>query len=1340
MMTNPPPIFGLCDDWSLYQERLSQYFIAYEIGAARQAATLIASLPNEIHKVLRASCFPDSPTTKTFAQLCEILRTHFTSQICVFRERQKFYDAKQAENEGIIDWLSRLKQLAIHCDFGGMLSNVIRDKFITGLTKGQLLDKALELDATVTLDNCIQTMLRKEASIRIQFEEINKVSKIKKVKSIGVKERKTNSEQMCYACGKKNHDFKKCKYRQYTCKKCNHKGHLAVVCRKNEKIHFVEESADELDEIDTDVEEEEEAAIYNLNCNVENHFNVDVLVNNKKLCFQIDSGSAVTVMAEETFLQHFNDVTLSPISTILKGYAGETIRPLGKFIAEMKIGDVNSEVNILVVKNGNKKPLIGRDAMKIFKIDIQQVNKISLNSALENILKKFSSLFDSKLGKFVYSKINLKLKDPNVKPKFIKARTVPLAFREKMDKELDRLEKLGIITPIKSSEWATPLVPILKGNGELRVCADYKITVNPHLENVNFPLPKVEEILAALEGGQSFTKLDLKEAYFQFELDDETKEILVWNTHKGLYTANRLPYGPTPNTSICQEKVGSVLAGLKGVVLLVDDILVTGRTDAEHIENLEKVLTAIQEAGFKLNKGKCVFFQPRVKYLGHVIDADGLHKDPEKIIAIVEQPRPANQTQVRAFIGMINYYAKFIPNLATILTPLFRLLRKDIKFEWTKDCEAAFKLAKSKLTSEEVLVHFDSDLPVKVMCDASSTGIGACMLHKFPNGNEKPIAFASRTLSKAEKNYSMLDKEALAIYFAVKKFHYYLLGRKFTLQTDHKPLIQIFGEKRGIPTMAAGRLQRWSVFLSNFDFNIEYIKGSTNYTADCLSRLPINNNELDETAEENATYINFINDNDEQIVNFNQIKEETSKDPVLCKIMNFMCNGWIEHISDSDLKPYHLKRNELTIESEILMWGHRVVVPKKLRKTILRELHGTHAGMVKMKCVARSYVWWPNIDKDIENWSRMCEVCIGNLPNDKKSPIVPWKVAKHPYERIHIDFLGPLNGKMYLVILDAFSKWPEVFQMNRTTSEETVEKIRECCSRFGIPDLIVSDNGPQLTSAIFEKFCEKNGIKHLTIAPYHPSSNGAAENAVKSIKSGITKAVSDKRNIGISVQTLINRYLMTYRSTAHSTTNESPYKLMFNREMVIRLDKIRPRKDLNEQENQPLERKKSFFINEKVLARDYRSVKKSWSKARVIEIKGVNTFIVKTIEGLIWKRHTDQLRKWRAEEVEQQPINNENHEIIPTTSDNANNRDDVNNSVNENSKENNEENKKKSDKKRKDKTKKNPVVVIEDRNLNEMMRKINKRRHEEIDDTEQSDNQNKHKLRRSERIMAHKKK
>ena len=282
-----------------------------------------------------------------------------------------------------------------------------------------------------------------------------------------------------------------------------------------------------------------------------------------------------------------------------------------------------------------------------------------------------------------------------------------------------------------------------------------------------------------------------------------------------------------------------ILQGIEGVACYIDDIIITGRTTKEHLDRLEEVLKRLAQHGVKARKDKCRFLQDSVEFLGHMIDAKGIHTTPDKLQAIVDAPSPQNVTELRSFLGLLNYYGKFISQSATILHPLNALLCKNVKWRWTPQCQESFEQAKRALSSSSLLVHYDPALPIRLAADASVYGIGAVIAHVLPDGSERPVAFASRTLTSAERNYSQIEKEALALVYGVKRFHTYLYGRHFILVTDHKPLKTILSPKKGIPTLAAARLQRWAWILSAYHYDIEFRPTNEHGNADGLSRLPL---------------------------------------------------------------------------------------------------------------------------------------------------------------------------------------------------------------------------------------------------------------------------------------------------------------------------------------------------------------------------------------------------------------------------------------------------------------------------------------------------------------------
>ena len=526
----------------------------------------------------------------------------------------------------------------------------------------------------------------------------------------------------------------------------------------------------------------------------------------------------------------------------------------------------------------------------------------------------------------------------------------------------------------------------MKSDGGVRICGDYKVTINKAARLDKYPIPRIDELFTSLAGRKMFSKLDLSHAYLQVQLDDESRQYVTINTHKGLFQYHRLPFGVASAPSIFQHVMENLLQGIPGVCVYIDDILVTGSSEQEHLDNLAQVLQRLEAAGMRLKKEKCEFLVPAVAYLGHVISAEGLRTSDVKVKAIVDAPAPRNVTELRSFLGLVNYYGKFLPDLATTLSPLYSLLQKQKRWTWEQRQKDAFKSVKDLLMSSRVLVHFDDSLPLVLACDASPYGLGAVLSHRMPDGTERPVGFSSRTLAKAEQNYSQLDKEALAIVFGVKKYHQYLYGRQFEIKTDHKPLTHIFSESRAIPAMASGRIQRWTLTLGAYNYTIQYKEGRENANSDALSRLPLPTTLQD--VPRPAEVVHLMEHLDTSPVSSSQIRSWTDNDPILAKVKTWVQSGWPTQENDEaeELRPCTMRRYELSVEEGCLLWGNRVVVPQKGRKKVLETLHEAHPGIVRMKGFARGYVWWPGIGEEMERCVKECETC---QIHRKAPPMVP---------------------------------------------------------------------------------------------------------------------------------------------------------------------------------------------------------------------------------------------------------------------------------------------------------------------------------------------------------------
>ena len=883
---------------------------------------------------------------------------------------------------------------------------------------------------------------------------------------------------------------------------------------------------------------------------------------------------------------------------------------------------------VLVVIAGDGPSLLGRNWLSHITLNWKKVfavRTLRLES-LNKLMQRHKPLFSEGLGTIEPYRATLHVQ-PGAKPRFFKPRSVPFAIRGALGSELDRLEQQGVLVKTSSSDWAAPIVAVPKKDGKFRICGDYKVTVNQVLNVEQYPLPKPEELFSTLAKGKVFSKLDLSQAYLQLRLDESSMQYVTINTHKGLYTPTRLPFGVASAPAIFQKIMDTILQGLPNVICYIDDILVSGEDEASHFQSLEEVFNRLEKHGIRLKQEKCCFLLPRVEYLGHQISEEGIKPLANKVSAIIKAPTPKDLQQLRSFLGLVNYYGKFIPNLATLLQPLNSLLQADTKWVWSQRCAKAFQEAKEKIASAQVLTHYAPDRPIKLAVDASPYGVGAVISHSMPNGAERPIAFASRTLHKNEKNSPQIEKEALAIVYGVKKFHQYLYGRKFVLLTDHQPLTSIFGPKKGIPSLAAARLQRWAILLSAYNYDICYKSTKEHCNADVLSRLPLPTKEMLQSEEGVAVF--NMGQFQALPVTFKEIRTASRRDPILSKVTSYVLKGWPNQSSE-EVRPHFRRKEEYTIENGCLLWGTRVVIPKSLQGLLLQSLHENHPGITRMKAIARSYFWWTGLDQAIEELGKSCEACQSDQPNPPAAPLHPWVWPDAPWTRIHVDYAGPFLGKMFFVVVDAHSKWPEVAIMpTSSTSQKTIYILWSLFARYGLPEQLVSDNGPQFTSNEFEQFARANGIRHIKSAPYHPASNGQVERFIRTMKRSLRASERDGR----SLQHNLAEFLFTYRTTAHATTNTTPSELFLGRHLRTRFDFLRKHPKEVVRTNQAEQKQifdrrtkhRFFFPGSPVLVRDYRG-KNKWIAGTVLRKLGPVTFHVDVGKGQVWKRHLDQLR------------------------------------------------------------------------------------------------------------------
>ena len=517
-----------------------------------------------------------------------------------------------------------------------------------------------------------------------------------------------------------------------------------------------------------------------------------------------------------------------------------------------------------------------------------------------------------------------------------------------------------------------------KPNEKIRVCADFSTGVNVALFDNRHPLPSVDNIFTKLNGSAYFSILDLSDAFFQIEIAEDSREITTIATPRGLFRFRRLPFGIKTAPAIFQQAMDHTLAGLQGVYAYIDDVVVTGSTREEHDQRLQSTLRRLEQKGWRLSVMKCKFGLEEIKYLGFIVNANGISADPQTTHAIASMPNPMNVSEVQSLLGMVNHYGNFIPHLHQLKQPLEQLTRKNCPWSWSPKHNQAVDQIKRVMLSPLLLEHYDPTKSLVVAADACSTGIGAVLLQRSPDGSERAVYHMSQSLTNAQRNYSQLEKEALALVSAVERFHRFIWGRRFILQTDHKLLVALLQTEgtKGLKPTTAARLKRWALRLLGYDFNIEYVPPREFGQADALSRL-IDKFRQDNAEELQVAGIRAVESELLQIRNLTidrfgkelrrNLKTATREDSVLSTVIRaIQDNKWDRTADQEVLKPFRQRLEDLSVVDHTLMLGDRVVIPKILQPEILAALHKGHPGIRRSKQLAREFVFWPKMLDDIE--------------------------------------------------------------------------------------------------------------------------------------------------------------------------------------------------------------------------------------------------------------------------------------------------------------------------------------------------------------------------------------
>ncbi|GFX47043.1 hypothetical protein TNCV_316651 [Trichonephila clavipes] len=739
-------------------------------------------------------------------------------------------------------------------------------------------------------------------------------------------------------------------------------------------------------------------------------------------------------------------------------------------------------------------------------------------SSAERLFQEFEDVFSrnsSDIGHTTVTQHRIDTADhPPIKQH---PRRLPFAKQEEVGTLLREMQENDIIEP-SSSPWASPIVLVRKKDGSTRFCVDYR-KLNDVTKKDSYPLPRIDDTLDTLSGHKWFSTLDLKSGYWQVEIHPEDRE-----------KQHSLPAKDYGSSKSCR-----------------------GRTFEEHLQNIRKVLSKLSDANLKLNPSKCKFFQKEVNYLGHIISAEGVRTDPEKVSAVKNWKRPENLRELRSFLGLCTYYRKFVKGFSNIARPLHKLTESKQKFQWTKECEDSFLQLKEALTSSPILIYPQPDKPFILDTDASNESVGAVLSQEI-DGQERVVAYWSKCLSKPERNYCVTRKELLAIVKAIEHFHHYLYGQKFLLRTDHASLTWLMNFRN-----TEGQVARWIQRLNEYYFDIRHRKGSSHGNADALSRRPCPENcrhcsRVETKYDYAIRQITTSTATPPDPWSDEKVREDQMADPDIKPLIEFMESSsnkpsWQDISAYSPTtKQYWALWNSLHLRNGVLYrkfesedgktFRWQLVLPRFRIPEVLKELHGSptggHFGVMKTLHRVRERFFWGKVRADVEQWCKSCDAC-----SARKGPKIRSRGKLHrynvgaPFERIAFDILGPL---------------PRTASGAPTVAEAVVQ---HWISRYGVPLQLHSDQGRNFVSAVLKGVCELLGIDKTKTTPLHPQSDGMVERFNRTILNNLSLMVSKNQQ---DWDQKVPLFLLAYRSAVHETTGYSPSQMLFGRDLRLPCD------------------------------------------------------------------------------------------------------------------------------------------------------------------------------------------
>lgn len=1236
--------------------------------------------PNDktIEGILSEKEDEEEETTATAQTLAVVLKAF--DNFCLPRrnlamESFKFHRISQKEKQPFSEFETELRTQLQYCSFecigckASFHERMLRDRIILGVFDKNLQMKLLDgkydklediieickvfeaANENKRLLELIPTNYTNAPKVNVNCAESNNEPRNGNTVDTTVNVAKKNLS--CFNCGQPYNESHRrvCPALRINCRNCGKIGHFQKYCRLQKRSSLESTSKANVAESKINVVKPIDWSTGNLNCNAVANRNVVLYkfdsssvkikssgtvnsisswfkyyrINDQSIKFKLDTGADISCIPISFIDKIGCKNNLIGTSLTVSDYSLNKINVFGSI--ELTCVDVDSReghtAKFYVVEDCCE-PLLGLGECVSFGLIERVLSIQTLPVTSDDFVIQFRDVFDG-IGKLP-GKCSILLNDGSV-PELHYRKRFPFEVLNQLKAELDRLEELKIISVVDyPTDWVSNLQTVEKTNGTLRICLDPK-PLNKCIKREHYLIPTSEDITSRLSGKRLFTVLDLRNGFWQMELDSVSADLTTFMTPFGRYRWERVPFGLCCAPEMFQKKMVQIFGDIPGVEIYFDDLFVSGVDERDHDATLLTVLERARRNNVRFNDSKIQYRVASVKFMGNIISFGSVRPDEKHLRAIIDMPKPTDKSSVKRLLGLFKYIGRFVPNLSQRSLKLRNLTRDDATWEWGGDHEAEWMDLKSSIVTHPTLAIYDPNVPVVVQTDSSKDGVGSVLLQ-----NGQPVAYASRGLSVSERKWAQIEKELLAIVFACERFHYFLYGRSFIVQSDHKPLESLF--ERGIDDVSA-RLQRMFLRLLKYPgLSIVYVPGRDMLVADCLSRAAV----VVEPCMEYKELSGMVHAVIERVCmsqeNYDFYVEIMRNDERYCRIINYVETDWPSyHKLDQFSQRFHKIKDELHFEDGVLFKNSRIVIPTELQSKILNMIHGSHFGIEKTLAYARERFFWPDMSVQVKNVVRDCRICEQFMRNNQKEPLHQDEIPKYPWETVAID-LFEYAGKDFVSMIDAYSGFLVCRQLLNKTSRHIIEVFHHVFAYYGYPTRIRSDNSP-FGSREFDDFANDVNLRFDFSSPRYAQSNGLAEKGV-AIAKNVVKRCYEDGGIGN-----LEYRVLEYNAMPVASMKMSPAQLFFCRQIktrtpisseLLKWQKVGESQIEDKIENKRRRQRYYYDRHSKTLPRfnvgDHVMFKKSgrkWHYGVISSIVNDRSYIIDDEKGNVFRRNRRQI-------------------------------------------------------------------------------------------------------------------